>query len=175
MTFYSLSKNFNTEYPHKDNNFKDNIISYDCKPFPGYSKKNSYITKIKLKKQKTSSLIKNKKIFNFFTSKDFYNLKIENKNNIDNNNLMKSSQNRSITKHLEKLFLNRKKNKSTNKNYEKSNIYKDLNIVDSHSFLLKTFNKDNNCKNTDITNNKKTNECKFNLNYFNVNKFKKII
>ena len=50
MTFYSLPKNINAEYPHKDNNFKDNIISYDFKPFPCYSKKNSYITKIKLKK-----------------------------------------------------------------------------------------------------------------------------
>ena len=36
--------------------------------------------------------------------------------------MIKSSQNRSITKHLEKLFLNRKNNKSTNKNYEKSKL-----------------------------------------------------
>ena len=168
ITFCSLSKNINTEFLHKDNNFKDKIISYDCKPFPGYSQKNNYYTKIQLKKQRTSSLIKNNKIFNFFTSKDFYNLKIENNNNI--NNMMKSSQNRSITKHLEKIFLNRKKNKSTNKNYENS---KDLNIIDSHSFLLKTFNKEKNYKNSDNSYNKKINKYKYNLNYFNVNKFKK--
>ena len=168
ITFCSLSKNINTEFLHKDNNFKDKIISYDCKPFPGYSQKNNYYTKIQLKKQRTSSLIKNNKIFNFFTSKDFYNLKIENNNNI--NNMMKSSQNRSITKHLEKIFLNRKKNKSTNKNYENS---KDLNIIDSHSFLLKTFNKEKNHKNSDNSYNKKINKYKYNLNYFNVNKFKK--
>ena len=73
-----IIKNINREYPHKDNDFKDKIISYNCKPFPGISQKNSYYTKIRLKKQRTSSLAKNKKIFNFFTSKDLYNLKIEN-------------------------------------------------------------------------------------------------
>ena len=85
---------------------------------------------------------------------------------------MKSSQNRSITKHLEKILLNRRNNKSTNKMYEKSKIYKDLNIIDSHSFLLKTFNKDKNYRNN-MNNTEKNTNYKFNLNYFNVNKFKK--
>jgi hypothetical protein len=139
ITLSSFSKKYNTEYSrkNKDKNFKEKITSYDCKPFHYYSKQN-YFTKIKLKKQRTSTLIKNNKILNIFTSKDFYDLKI---NKINSSNITANFKD--------------KKNKTL----------KDLNTIDSNSFLLKTFNKEKN-KDDKISN--KNNEI-----HLNANKFKK--
>ena len=145
ITLSSFSKKYNTEYcrKNKDKNFKEKITSYDCKPFHDYSKQN-YFTKIKLKKQRTSTLIKNNKILNIFTSKDFYDLKI---NKINSSNITAN-------------FKDKK-----NKTLKKEKIYKDLNTIDSHSFLLKTFNKE---KNKDYKLSNKNNEI-----HLNANKFKK--
>ena len=79
-TLSSYSKKFNTDNSNKYLDLKfliEKVISYGCKPFSGYNKCKMNISKIQLKKQRTSTLIKNNVIFNFFTSKDFYNLKIK--------------------------------------------------------------------------------------------------
>lgn len=121
-TLSSYSKKFNTENSNKylDLNFPiEKVISYGCKPFSEYYKSNKYFAKIKLKKQRTSTLIKNNIIFNFFTSKDFYNLKIKG---------MKSFQKQNFSKLMEQHPGNvreAKKNKSMNKINEKIKINKD--------------------------------------------------
>ena len=121
-TLSSYLKKFNTENPNKylDLNFPiDKVISYGCKPFSEYYKNNKYFAKIKLKKQRTSTLIKNNIIFNFFTSKDFYSLKIKG---------MKSFQKQNFSKLIEPHPTNlheTKKNKSMNKINEKLKINKD--------------------------------------------------
>ena len=145
ITLSSFSKKHNTEYSrkNKDKNFKEKITSYECKPFLDYSKQN-YFIKIKLKKQRTSTLIKKNKILNIFTSKDFYDLKIN-----------------KINSSIFSVNLKDKKNKAL----KKEKIYKDLNTIDSNSFLLKTFNKE---KSKDYKKSNKNNEI-----HFNVNKLKK--
>jgi hypothetical protein len=121
-TLSSYSKKFNTEISNKclDLNFPiDKVISYGSKPFSEYYKNNKYFAKIKLKKQRTSSLIKNKIIFNFFTSKDFYNLKIKG---------MKSFQKQNFSKLIEPHHVQlreTKNNKSMKKINEKIKINKD--------------------------------------------------
>ena len=139
ISLSSLQNKHYSEFSHKY--IKDKIISYETKPFPDYSQNITKNAKLKLKKQRTSILIKNNNIFDFFTSKDLNDLKI-NKKNIKNSN-----QNSNISKNFE-TTLKKKKNKSTNKNYDLS---KDLNIIDSYSFLLKTFNKENFSNNNNIS------------------------
>ena len=161
VSLSSLPKKHHTEFSHKY--IKDKIISYETKPFPDYSQNITINEKSKLKKQRTSILIKNNNILDFFNSKDFYDLKINTKNIKNSNNKANISNNLETT-------LKKKKNKSTNKNY---NLCKDLNIIDSHSFLLKTFNKENISNNDGFTNNKKSKIYKNHFNHFNVKNFKK--
>ena len=146
-TFSSLSKKYYTEHSLK--NFKEKINSYECKPFQDYFKQNN--NKKKIKKQRTSTLINKNKILNFFTSKDFYDLKID-KISFTKKNIIKEKN-----------------------SVKKMRIYKDLNIVDSNSFLLKTFNKENNKDNfkDNIKDNKDKKIKKNNTHNFNMNKFKK--
>lgn len=165
----SFTKKYNTEQNNIDFKIKDNISSYGCKPFHDYFQKNTNVAKIKLKKQKTSTLINNNNIFNFFTSKDFYNLKINNNNT--------KSQNKSVNKNTEKIQGNVLKKLSTNKITEN---YRDININDSNSFILKTFNKDNICNNSNNINNnmnsninKTSKRHKFNFKNFDFDKIKK--
>ena len=148
-TLSSISKKYNSEYINKEKgkNFKEKITSYECKPFKDYSHQN-YFTKIKLKKQRTSTLIKNNKILNFFTSKDFYDLKIS-----------------KINTHCFTKNFRDKKNIST----KKAKINKDLNIIDSNSFLLKTFNKE---KHKELKINNKNNIIHFNVYKLKKNYFK---
>ena len=121
-TLSSYSKKFNTENSNKylDLNFPiDKVISYGCKPFSEYYKNSKYFAKIKLKKQRTSTLIKNNIIFNFVTSKDFYNLKIKG---------MKSFQKQNFSKLMESnpaQLRETKKNKSMNKINEQIKINRD--------------------------------------------------
>ena len=158
------NKNKNHNYYKKDNEIKNKISSYECKPYPEYFQKDIYVSKIQIKKQRTSTLIKNKKMENYFTSKDFYNLKL------NNNNVMRTSQNMNNSKI--KYKYNIKRNiKSNNKNYEKSKL--DINYIDSNSLILKTFNKENNyqCQyeNYNIT---KDNNNQLFFNHFNFEKLK---
>ena len=67
-TLSSYSKKFNTDNSNKYIDLKFPAISYGCQPFSGYNKCKIPFAKIKLKKQRTSTLIKNNIIFNFFTS-----------------------------------------------------------------------------------------------------------
>jgi hypothetical protein len=121
-TLSSYSKKFNTENSNKylDLNFPlDKVISYGCKPFSEYYKNNKYFAKIKLKKQRTSILIKNNIISNFVTSKDFYNLKIKGMKSFQKQNFSKLIE--SHPAHLRETI----KNKSMNKINEKIKINKD--------------------------------------------------
>ena len=153
----SFSKKYNTEQNIlTDNKIRDKISSYGSKPFTENYQKNLYFAKIKLKKQRTSTLIKNNKMINYFTSKDFYNLKINN-NNI---NIAKSHNKSIIKKNSENNHGKIDIKRSINKNMENN---KDINAneIDSSSFILKTFNKDNcytNKNNISNINNKKNNK-----------------
>ena len=121
-TLSSYSKKFNTDNSNKylDLNFPlDKVISYGCKPFSEYYKNNKYFAKIKLKKQRTSILIKNNIISNFVTSKDFYNLKIKGMKSFQKQNFSKLIE--SHPAHLRETI----KNKSMNKINEKIKINKD--------------------------------------------------
>ena len=117
-TLSSYSKKFNTDNSNKYLDLKFPAISCGCKPFSGYNKCKMNFPKIKLKKQRTSTLIKNNIIFNFFTSKDFYNLKIKD---------MKRFQKQNISKLMEphlRHSCGTKKNKSLNKINEQIKINK---------------------------------------------------
>ena len=154
-TLSSFSKNCNKVINPEHHGFNNKISSYGCKPFPEYYQKNLYSSKLALKKERTSILSKNNKIFNFFTSKEFYNLRI--------NKYYKNAQNTNTIKinHINKIKKNT--NTSTNKNKEKFKQYsKDVNVVDSNSFSLKIFNNENNS----IIGIKKNNDSKI-LNYKN--------
>ena len=156
----SLQKKYYTNYSNKEYDFKNKISSYDCKPFPEYYQKKLYFTKIQLTKQKMSTVAKNNRILDFFTSKDFYNLKINNilrnSTNINNTNINNNILNNNIKRAC----------RSINKNNEKSKVYTDLNMIDSNSFILKTFNNENNNNNNQYEKNK-TKKYKFNFNHLN--------
>ena len=162
----SKSKNKNnTNYNKKDYEFKNKISSYECKPFPEYFQKNIYFSKIQIKKQRTSTLIKNNKIFNFFTSKDFYNLKL------NNNTIIRTSQNINNSKNKNNNNNIKRNIKSNNKNFEKSKL--DLNYIDSNSFILRTFNNENNYQYQYENNNiAKNNNNQLFFNHFNFEKLK---
>ena len=112
--------NFSRQYTNylrtKQLNLNAKINSYAVKPFSPHFQKISNIS-IKNGKQKenNSTLIKNKIIFNFFDSKDFYNLRIN------------------PIKHKKSKYYEEKKSNSTIKNKDKNNK--------STSLFLKSFNK----------------------------------
>ena len=112
----SFSKQNTIFLSNKNCNLNEKIISYGVKPFsPNYYKISNSTQKNK--KERKNILKKNKIIFNFFKSKDFYNLRI---NAIDNKRSRESVK---------------KKNISSNK-------YKDNNQTNkSISLFLKSFNK----------------------------------
>ena len=157
------NKHFNLNFP------SDKVNSYECKPLSDYYLNNIYFANIKLKKQRTSTLIKNNIIFNFFTSKDFYNLKIKN-NNIY---YMKNQQNKNLTKINQTHAIDTKKSISLN---EKTKLKKDIYLNDSNSFLLKSFHKENetnNCNNIMLDNKSKISKIyKLSFKYFNLSKMK---
>ena len=114
----SFSKQNTIFLSNKNCNLNEKIISYGVKPFsPNYYKISNSTQKNKKEKGRKNILKKNKIIFNFFKSKDFYNLRI---NAIDNKRSRESVK---------------KKNISSNK-------YKDNNQTNkSISLFLKSFNK----------------------------------
>ena len=141
---------------NKINEFKEKISSYEYKPSPDCYKKNICSMKLSLKKRRTSTLIKNKKIFNFFSSKEIYNLR--------NSNDLKNPKNTNTftINHINKI--KRSINRSTNKNNEKFKVNNCINTIDSNSFLLKTFNKENIVNNFEIQKRNNPKKFKFNNN-----------
>ena len=124
-TLSSYSKKFNTDNSNKYIDLKFPAISYGCQPFSGYNKCKIPFAKIKLKKQRTSTLIKNNIIFNFFTSKDFYNLKIKDMKSFQKQNcskimgshschLCETKKNKSLNKIKEKIKINNEKCRNIN-------------------------------------------------------------
>ena len=123
-TLSSFSKKFNTDNFNKYIDLKcpiDKVTSYGYKPFSGYNKCQMHFAKIQLKKQRTSTLIKNNIILKYFTSKDFYNLKIKDMKNFQKQNFPKlvgpqheTKKNKSLNKITEKIKINKDKCRNIN-------------------------------------------------------------
>ena len=142
----SFSKKNTSNYRTKQFDFKDRIKSYGMKPATQHFRKISNSIKDERKKQRRiSKLKKNKIIFNFFNSKEFYDLRIS----------------KNFKKKLE------------SKNYTSINQNKEKDIVNkSISILITSFNKENkHTKNYEIIKKNKNSYAKIN---FMKNKFNKI-
>ena len=123
-TLSSFSKKFNTDNFNKYIDLKcpiDKVTSYGYKPCSGYNKCQMHFEKIQLKKQRTSTLIKNNIILKYFTSKDFYNLKIKDMKNFQKQNFPKlvgpqheTKKNKSLNKITEKIKINKDKCRNIN-------------------------------------------------------------
>ena len=123
-TLSSFSKKFNTDNFNKYIDLKcpiDKVTSYGYKPCSGYNKCQMHFAKIQLKKQRTSTLIKNNIILKYFTSKDFYNLKIKDMKNFQKQNFPKlvgpqheTKKNKSLNKITEKIKINKDKCRNIN-------------------------------------------------------------
>ena len=131
----SFSKQYTNFVRNRQLELNENINSYSIKPFsPYFHKISTYTNKNAKSKEKNSTLKKNKKIFNFFDSKDFYNLRI------------KSIKNKKI------------KNSGTNKNISLIRSNDTSKVNKSVSLNLKSFNKGFfNIKNSEINTNKNKN------------------
>lgn len=143
----SFSKQYNNYLRSKNFDSKDNnIYSYGIKPFSPYYFKISNSTKHNDKqKERNLSLRKNRNIFNFFESSDFYNLKI--------NSIKRKKSKVSETK--KNISINQKKDK--NKTHNSIDLLKSFN---KKFFHIKNYKIIKNKINNSIINNKNNNSQK---------------
>ena len=172
LTLFS-KKNNNAEDSNKFFNLNfpsDKVNSNECQHFSDNCLSNIYFSKIKLKKEKAPVLTKNNNIFNKFSSKELYDL------NSKNNKIyyIKNSQNKNLTKINQTYVNDSKKNITIN---DKSKFKKDIYKIDSNSFILKSFHKENviNNYNNNIHDNKSKISKIYRINFknFDFNKIQK--